>query len=74
MHYSLIKYKKKGSYNILKDINEHVNLVQLMDSLGNYNHAISVVEYWIFESNYKTSLVLNRESLDIIFATSVGKE
>ena len=45
-----------------------------MDSLGNMNHAISVVGYWIFEYNYKKSLVLNRESLDIIFAPSVGEE
>ena len=37
--------------------------------LGNVNHAISFVGYWIFNS-----LVLNREPLDIIFAPSVGKE
>ena len=53
VHYSLVKYKKKGSYDILKDISENVTLVQLMDSLGNVNHAISVVGYWIFDSNYK---------------------
>ena len=38
------------------------------------NHAISVVGYWIFESNYKISLVLNREFLDMICASSVGEE
>ena len=53
VHYILVKYKKKGSYNILKDISEHVTLFQLMDSLVNANHAISVVGYWIFDSNYK---------------------
>ena len=37
-------------------------------------HAISVVEYCISESNYKKSLVINRESLDIICAPSVGLE
>ena len=42
--------------------------------LGNVNHAISVVGYWIFESNYKKSLVLNRESLDMICDPSVGEE
>ena len=51
-----------GSYDILTYISEHVNLVQLMYYLGNVNHAISVVEYWIFESNYEKALVLNRES------------
>ena len=49
-----------GSYDILTDISEHVTLVQLMDYLGNVNHAISVVGYWIFDSNYEKSLVLNR--------------
>ena len=39
-----------GSYDILKDISEHVTLFQLMNSLGNENDAISVVEYWIFDS------------------------
>ena len=42
VYYSLVKYKKKGSYDILKDISEHVTLFQLMDSLGNVNNAISV--------------------------------
>ena len=43
MHYSLIKHKKNDTYNFLKDISENVTLVKLMDSLGNVNHAISVV-------------------------------
>ena len=45
-----------------------------MDSLGNVNHAISVVGSWIFESNYERALVLNKESLDMICAPSVGEE
>ena len=48
-YYSLKKYKNKGSYDIMIDINENVTLVQLMDYLGNVNHAISVVGYWIFD-------------------------
>ena len=59
VHYGLVKYKKKGSYDILTDISEHATLVQLMDYLGNVNHAISVVGCWIFDSNYKKELVLN---------------
>ena len=65
-HYNLIKYKKMREYKILDDISENVTLVQLMDSLGNVNHAISVVGNWIFESNYEKALVLNRASLDMI--------
>ena len=43
VYYSLRRYKNKGSYDILEDISEHVTLFQLMDSLDNANHAISVV-------------------------------
>ena len=73
VYHSRSKYKKKGSYDILRYISEHVTLVQLMDYLGNVNHAISVVGYWIFESNNKKSLVINRESLDMICSPSVGE-
>ena len=37
------------------------------------NHDISVVGYWKFDSNYEIALVINRESLDIISAPSVGE-
>ena len=69
-----MKYIMKVFYDILTDISEHVILVQLMDFLGNVNHAISAVVYWIFDSNYEKSLVLNRESLDIICAPSVSEK
>ena len=55
----MIKCKNKGSFNILNNISEHVSLVQLMDSIGNVNHAINVVGYWIFKSNYEKALVIN---------------
>ena len=74
VHYKLIKYKKMGEYNILEDISANFTLVQLMDSLGNVNHAISVVGNWIFESNYEKALVRNRASLNMICAPSVGEE
>ena len=45
-----------------------------MDSLGNVNHAISVVGNWIFDSNYERALVINKASLDMICAPSVGEE
>ena len=63
-----------GSYDILKGISEHVILAQLMYSLGNMNHDISVVGYWIFDSNYEIALVLKRESLNMICALSIGEE
>ena len=63
-----------GSSDILTDIPKHVNLLQLMYYLGNLNHSISVVGYWIFESNDERALVLNIELLDIICSPSVGEE
>ena len=74
VHYKLMKYKNMGGYKILEDISANVTLVQLMDSLGNVNHAISVVGSWIWESNCEIALVLKRESLDMICAPSVGEE
>ena len=74
LQYNLIIWKKIYSFDILNYIYEDVTLVQLMDSLGNFNHAISVVGYSIFDSNYKKSLCLTQGSLDIICSTSIGKE
>ena len=74
MRYNLIKYKHKGLYKNLEGISEHVTLVQLMDSSGNVNHDISVVGYWIFDSNYEKLLFLNKASYDIICAPFVVEE
>ena len=74
VNYKLMKYKKMGEYEILEDIGANVTLVQLMDSLGNVNHAISVVGSWILDSKYDRALVLNRASLNMICAPSVGEE
>ena len=49
VHYKVIKYKNMREYKILEDISENVTIVQLTDSLGNLNHAISVVGTWIFD-------------------------
>ena len=58
----------------MEDISSNVTLVQLMDSLANVNHAISAVGSWIFDSNYEIALVLNKSSLDMICAPSIGEE
>ena len=54
--YNLMIWKKNDIFDILKTISENVTLMQLMDSLGNVNHDISIEGYWIFDSNYKKSL------------------
>ena len=74
VYYRLKKYKRMGYYDIMKYTSENVTIVELMDYLSNVNHAISVVGYWIFDSNYKKVLVRNRESLDMIFARPIGEE
>ena len=43
LYYNTKKYKQKGSFNILNKISEDITLVQLMDYIGNANHAIIVV-------------------------------
>ena len=60
LYYNMEKYKHKGYFDILNNISEHVTLVKLMDSIGNMNRSIGVVVYWIFDSNYEKSLVINR--------------
>ena len=73
LRYNRDKWKKKGDFDILNKISENVILVQLMDNLGNVNHAISILGQWIFESNYEKEFYLTRESLDLIFSPSVGE-
>ena len=60
LHYNLTIWKKNDDFDILNDISEYVTLVPLMDSLGNVNNAISVVGYWIFDSNHKKALCLTQ--------------
>ena len=74
MYYKINKYKQKGSFGIFNEVSKNFTLVHLMYSIGNVNHAIGVVGYWTFDSNYKKSLVLNRESLDIICSLYVVEE
>ena len=60
LQYNLKIWKKNNDFDILNNISEDVTLVQLMDSLGNVNHAISIVGHWIFDSNYKKALCLTQ--------------
>ena len=45
LQYNLTIWKKSNYFDILNNISEDVTLVQLMDTPGNVNHAISVVGY-----------------------------
>ena len=46
---------------ILNDISEYFTLVQLMDTVGNVTHAVSIVGKCIFDSNYKKELSLTAQ-------------
>ena len=72
--YSLKIWNKKDNFYILNEISKNVTLAKLMDILGNVNHAISIVGYWIFGSNYEKALFPTKESLDLVFSPSVGGE
>ena len=74
LYYNTKKYKQKHYFYIFNDISDPVTLEQLLDSLVIVNHDIAVFGYWIFDSQNEKELVINRESLDNIFATSVGEE
>ena len=45
-----------------------------MGSLGNVNHAISIVGHWIPYSNYKKEMFLTQELMDQICYPSIDKE
>ena len=45
---------------IINNISENITLVQLMDSIGNVNHDISIVGHWIFDSNYEKELCMKK--------------
>ena len=46
------KWKNKGAFDILNDTSQTFTLVHLIENPGNMNHDISIIGYWIFESNY----------------------
>ena len=60
LRYNLEKWVNKGTFYILNNIGENVTLMQLMYILVNMIHAIIIVGYWIFDSNYKEEFHLTR--------------
>ena len=41
--YKVEKWKKVGTFDIMNNISDHVTLLKLINSLGDMNHAVSVV-------------------------------
>ena len=48
LSYILEQWKKIVSFGIMNNISENITLVQLIDSLFNVDHEVSVVVKWIF--------------------------
>ena len=65
LRYKLKKLKKIVTFDILNNISENITKVQLTDSLGNANHAVSVVEKWIFDSNYENILAVDYKKINV---------
>ena len=57
--YKLYTYKEMGVFDIMNNISKHVTLVQIMDSLGNVNYALSVVRKCISIQITKKPCLLN---------------
>ena len=62
---------KKVTIDILHDISEKITLVQLMDSVGNVDHEVIIVRYWIFIS--RKALPWTLDSLSLICSPLVGE-
>ena len=52
VYYNIRTFKVKSRFDIMNDISENVTLVKLVETFGNVNHAVSIVVYYIFYSNY----------------------
>ena len=55
LRYTFRHWKKSGAFDILNDIIESVNLVQLLDTVSNVSHAVSISRDCTFDSNYKNN-------------------
>ena len=60
MKLQVFQWKNNGSFDIFNDISDRATLVQLEDSTGDINHAVSITGYWIYDSNPKSALPLIR--------------
>ena len=60
LRYNLKVWHKKDDLDIPNKISEYVTLVQLMDLIVNLNPAISILGYFVFDSNYEKSLCLTK--------------
>ena len=70
--YNIKLWNIKGDLETIKDISEHLKLVQLIETVGNVNHEVSIGRNWIFDSYYDKNLPLAKESMNLICYYSDG--
>ena len=58
--YNIKQWIKRGSFEILDYISEHVTLVQRMDMVVNVKHAVSISGNWIFGSNNEKDISIGK--------------
>ena len=51
IYYNIKQWKIKVTFNVPKNISEHVNLVHFVDMVGNVNHAVTISGICIFDLN-----------------------
>ena len=73
-HYKLKKTNKRVTFDIINDISEYITLVQLVDTVVNVNHAVSISGFWIYYLNYEKEFPFLKESLHIISYCSYSDE
>ena len=57
---------ERGIFYILYYISFHVTLVQLLDIIGDVNHAVIIGRFWLYYSNNEKALPLVKYSLDLV--------
>ena len=53
-----IKKGRKWGHLTLSIISEHVTLLQLLDTVGSVNHALSIFVFWVYDLNHKKGIPL----------------
>ena len=55
--YKIFQWRIKGSFDIFNDISDHIMLIQLRDTSGNFNHVVSITGCRIFFPIIKETLL-----------------
>ena len=68
--YLLPKQYRTGTLDPLTDLSIYPTLLILEGSDGSINHAVSTVDHWLFDSNWKRAKRINKKNLDWCVSSS----